>query len=290
MVVIPHNKIFRPLLLLSVVIPVLLLYSCLPEPLDVESIPVIKSKIVVSTQIIPDQSVLVLLTKTFGALEVIDDSNPQKLLDQIAVNDAIVVIEGPHSLDTLVFLDNGTYGGVFIPFVPGEEYHLYINSLALGEARATTQVKRKVAFSQIKAELFNNGYDDTLAEITYTFRDSLEDNWYMINVQEVELEDIVENLLNPRAFTLLVPDQDFNGESFGETFRVFPRDYSPGDTISVSLSNISEAYYRFMKLRIDNRFSFVEFISEPVNYPSNVEGGAGYFNLYIPDVRIFVLE
>jgi hypothetical protein len=45
-----------------------------------------------------------------------------------------------------------------------------------------------------------------------------------------------------------------------------------------------------MKLRIDNRFSLVEFVSEPVNYPSNVAGGKGYFNLYIPDVRFFVFE
>jgi hypothetical protein len=45
-----------------------------------------------------------------------------------------------------------------------------------------------------------------------------------------------------------------------------------------------------MKLRIDNRFSFVEFTSEPVNYPSDVAGGKGYFNVYVPDVRFFVFE
>jgi len=106
----------------------------------------------------------------------------------------------------------------------------------------------------------------------------------------VEREDFVENLLNPRAYTRLIADDDFNGTSFGERFRVFPRDYHPGDSVAVSLSNISEEYYEFMKLRIDNRFSLVEFVSEPVNYPSNVAGGKGYFNLYIPDVRFFVFE
>lgn len=30
--------------------------------------------------------------------------------------------------------------------------------------------------------------------------------------------------------------------------------------------------------------------SEAANYPSNVVGGRGYFNLYIPDVRFFILE
>jgi hypothetical protein len=96
--------------------------------------------------------------------------------------------------------------------------------------------------------------------------------------------------LNPGAYTILFDDLEFNGKSYGERFRVFPRDYQPGDTIAVSLSNISEEYYRFMQLRLDNRFSFVEFISEPVNYPSNVKGGRGYFNLYVPDVQFFVFE
>ena len=31
-------------------------------------------------------------------------------------------------------------------------------------------------------------------------------------------------------------------------------------------------------------------ISETVNYPSNVKGGKGFFNLYMPDVKLFVLE
>jgi hypothetical protein len=266
------------------------LQSCLPEALDVDAVPVIKPQIVVSTQIFPAQGVVVLLTKTFGALDANDDSDPLTLLSQIAVNDAVVTIDGPAGLHTLDFLATGTYGDTSITFAAGEEYHLHVSSEELGEVRATTRVKPMVAFSEIDAELFYNGFDDTLAQITYTFEDSVENNWYMINVQEVEREDVIENLLNPRAYTILIDDADFNGESYGEQVRVWPRDYKSGDTIAVSLSNISEEYFRFMQLRLDNRFSFVEFISEPVNYPSNVVGGRGYFNLYIPDARIFVFE
>lgn len=266
------------------------LSSCLPDPLEVTSIPKPEEQIVVSTQIIPDESLLVLLTKSFGALEASDNSDPQALLNLIAVNDAVVTIEGPASLDTLVFLGNGTYGGITIPFEAGGEYHLYVNSAELGEVYANTVVQSKIDFTDVDADLFYNGYGDTLAQITFTLDDRPEDNYYMINVQEVEREDIIENMLNPRAFTLLIEDDDFNGEAYGERFRVFPRDYEPGDTIAVSLSNISADYHAFMKLRIDNRFSLVEFVSEPVNYPSNVVGGKGYFNLYVPDVRFFVFD
>ena len=56
------------------------------------------------------------------------------------------------------------------------------------------------------------------------------------------------------------------------------------------VARLRDEYYDFIDLRIDNRFSFVEYLSEPVNYPSNVVGGKGFFNLYIPDVETFILE
>jgi len=268
----------------------LLLWRCVPEPLDVDGLPVVKPQIVISSQIIPDKSLLVLLTKTFGALEASDDSDPEELLKQIAVDDALVTLSGPDGTYELEFLDNGLYGGMPISFDEGEEYTLHVVSESLGDVSATTTVKPMISFDEIKADLVLNGYDDTLAQITYRISDAIEKNWYMVNVQEVERTDIVDNLINPRAFTRLFEDSEFNGETYQETFRVFPRDFIPGDTIAVSLSNISKEYYDFMRLRLDNRYTFVEYLSEPVNYPSNVKGGKGFFNLYVPDFRMFVLE
>jgi hypothetical protein len=268
----------------------LMFYACIPEPLDVKGVPNVKPQIVVSSQIIPDESLVVFLTRTFSALDADEDSDPEILLDQIAVSDALVIITGPSGSDTLQSLDNGVYGGVFIPFEDGEEYQLYVHSESLGTITATTTVKPQITFEDIEAGLHLNGFGDTLAQINYTLNDPPGTNWYMLNVQEVEREDLENNLLNPRAFTKLVEDKDFDGTDFSEVFRVFPRDYAPGDTIAVSLSNISDEYFAFMKLRQDNRFNFIEYLGEPVNYPSNVTGGKGFFNLYIPDVRTFVLQ
>jgi hypothetical protein len=276
--------LFSPVLCCS------LLSSCLPDPLEVNNVPKAEPQIVVSSQIIPDQSLVLLLTRTISALDASDDSDPQDLIDQVAVNDAIATVSGPGGTDTLLFFGNGVYGGISIPFAIGEVYTLKVTSESLGTVTASTEVKPQITFGEIQADLYYNGFDDTLAQITYSLVDPDEMNWYMLTVQEVEQEDAVENIINPRAHTKLLEDKGFNGKEFGEDFRVFPRDYKPGDTIAVSLANISEEYYRFMKLRIDNRFSFVEFLGEPVNYPTNVEGGRGFFNLYVPDVRFFVLE
>jgi hypothetical protein len=272
-------------------IPVLMVMaSCIPDPLEVDGLPAVKPQIVVSTQIIPDQTLVVLLTKTFSALDASEDSDPQEVLNQIAVTDATVTITGPTGANTLLSLGNGFYGGIAIAFVPGQEYSLDIKSESLGQVSATTIVKPQVTFDDISAELFYNGFNDTLAQITYRINDPAEKNWYMLNVQEFEQNELAENVLNPNAFMRMLDDAPFNGQAFTETFRVFPRDFAPGDTIAVFLSNVSEQYYDFLELRIDNRFSFIEYLSEPVNYPSNVKGGRGFFNLYLPDVRLFVLE
>lgn len=268
----------------------LALSACIPDPLAVEGIPVVKPEIVVSTQIVPDESLVVLLTKTFGALEASEESEPEDLLEQIAVSDAEVVIMGPRGSYTLLALGSGVYGGVDIPFEAGQEYSLHVKSESLGEVTATTIVKPQVLFDAIEAELEYTEFGDTLAQITYRLNDPSERNWYMLNVLEIEQDELLESILNPRDFIRLLEDSEFNGLSYRETFRVFPRDFAPDDTIAVYLSNIDQTYYDFIQLRVDNRFSFIQFLSEPVNYPSNVKGGKGFFNLYIPDIRFFIFD
>jgi hypothetical protein len=275
---------------LSLGIISLLFYSCLPDPLEVEGVPTIKPQIVVSSQILTDQSLVVLLTKSFGALDASDDSDPQALLNQIAINDALVTITGPQGTDTLNFIDTGVYGGLTNLLEGGKSYTLQVKSPTMGEVKASTLVKPQVRFDQIETGLFFNGFDDTLAQVTHQFQDLPGKNYYMLNVQRFRQQNLEEQLLNPRAFIRLLTDEAFDGNMYSETFRVFPTDFSEGDTVAVYLSNISEEYYRFIKLREDNRFSFVEFLGEPINYPSNVEGGKGFFNLYLPDIRVFRLS
>lgn len=284
------DRIVSNLRVYGVVVVFFVFSSCLPNSLDLENIPALKTEIVVASQIVPEEGLVVFLTRTFGALEASEDSDPEALLNQIAVNDAIVVLTGPGSTDTLEFIESGFYGGIPINFIEGEIYNLWVSSESLGDISASTMVQSKVVFDEVEAELYYNEYDDTLAYITYSLNDPKADNWYMINVQAIEQEAFSDNIINPDQYTYLFYDSIFNGDNYVDEFLVFSRDYQPGDTIAVSLANIGKRYYEFMKLRMDNRYNFIEFISEPVNYPTNVVGGRGFFNLYIPDVRTFIFE
>jgi hypothetical protein len=269
---------------------ILLNISCMPEPLEVKGIPEVKPEIVVATQMLPDQSLLVWLTRTFGALEASEYSEPEELLKRIAVNDATVTIKGPDGTDTLRLIENGVYQGLKIPFEDGQRYVLHVRSEQLGSVYASSTVQAAVRFETIEAEFFYDIDEEAPVIVKYAFQDPAEPNWYMLNVQKIGEEEIFRNRLNPKAFTLLLEDHEFNGQRYESLFDFTPPEYAEGDTIAISLSNISEPYYRFMEQRFDKRLDFLEFLSEPVNYPSNIEGGRGFFNLYVPDVRTFVFK
>jgi hypothetical protein len=277
----------------SGILCITLLVQCIPEPLPVGKIEQLKPKIVVSSQIIPDQSVVVLLTKSFGALDASDDSDPEELLNQIAINDALVIIEGMGVMDTLQFIDRGVYGSNTIDFVPEATYSLRVSSASMGKVIATTQVKTQATFESLSVKIYDTGFD-TLAQVQYALRDLPGRNYYMFNVQHVSAESPPEpdDFLNPNVFTYLVQDNPhLEGQLISDSFKVyFRRDFIPGDTVMVQMANIHQQYFDFLKLREENRFNFSDFLGEPINYPSNVKGGLGWFVLHIPDIRIVTVE
>ncbi|MGL4598052.1 MAG: DUF4249 family protein, partial [Bacteroidia bacterium] len=61
------------------------------------------------------------------------------------------------------------------------------------------------------------------------------------------------------------------------------------DTIAVTISNISKGYYEFLSA-FKRSGSFVNQLSgEPINYPTNVENGYGYFIAHYPSISFFEL-
>jgi Domain of unknown function (DUF4249) len=267
----------------------LLLLSCIPEPLPVDDIPKLETKIVVSSQIIPNAGLVVFVSKSIGALDAGDESDPENLVAQIAISDAVVTLQVDENLDTLENLGNGLYGNIILDWQNNVDYTLTINTTSLGSVSAVTRLPDFVAFNEVSATIFDNGFD-SLAQINYRLTDPIGENYYMINVQRFRSSQELTSLVNPRIFTKLFDDKAFDGEEKTETFNVLFQEFSEGDSIAVSMANISKAYYDFLKVRSDNRFSFVEFAGEPINYPTNVQGGYGFFNLHTPDVRVFILE
>lgn len=281
------NRINRSIFLL--VFTCAFLSGCMPEPLEVRNIPPPKLEMVVSTQILSDSTVVILLTKTVGALDASSDSDPFVLMDEIGVDDAVVTIEMKGVSYLLLPAFTGVYTTTEIPIAAGELCKLTVRSASLGELTAYTTIQAPVPFDTVAANVWYNGFADFFAEVKYQLTDPSAENFYLINVQSAKRSDRVNQLINPDAYTRLVEDAAFNGLPFRETFVTIPKQFNSGDSVAVSVSNIHQEYYDFLRLRVVNRFGFAEYFSEPINYPTNIIGGRGYFNLHIADTRIMVL-
>jgi hypothetical protein len=268
---------------------VLLCTSCIPDPLEVKEVPGVQPEIVVSSQIISDTLVVVGLTKTIGALDASSDSDPYQLKEDIAIKDATVTLTVNGKTYHLPHLQDGAYQGYYIPLAPGDKCDLKVVSPSMGEVTASTIVQAPVFFDTVRAEVMAAEDYMTYANVTYALQDPPSTNYYMLNVNNAKREVMMQNALNPQAYIKLVEDNNFNGNYFSEVVSSAPQRFDSGDSVAVSLTNISADYFEFLKLRISNRLGLVEYLSEPINYPTNVVGGKGYFNLHMPDVKIMVL-
>jgi hypothetical protein len=266
-----------------------ILIGCLPEPLPVGNVPQLEPRIVVSSQIVPGRGLVVFVTKSVGALDAGRESDREELINQVVISDAIVTLHQDDEVDTLIALGNGFYGDISEAWQEGVSYELHVKTDSLGEVSAISKVTERIPFSSASARIYYTGYD-SLLQVDYGLNDPEGRNYYMINIQRFSTTEDISSLLTPRIFTHLIEDNDFNGKYFQDEFKVFFQDFSKGDTVAVFLSNVNEDYYKFLKLRNDNRYNVADFASEPANYPTNVKGGYGFFNLHLPDVRIFVLE
>jgi hypothetical protein len=262
--------------------------GCIPDPLPVNNIEKPTAKIVVSSQMVPGVGLVVFVTKSVGALEAGGNSDPVALLQQIAIANASVSLTHQGNSQALQNLGNGLYGGLNATFLSGEEYTLKVIAGELGTVTAVTTVPQRVPFATVDVKPYRTGYD-SLLQIDYSLNDPPGKNFYMISVQKFSQKQDLQSVLNPRMFLHLTDDTGFEGKHFENYFRTLFRSYSKGDSVSVMLASVGEDYYNFLKLRND-RFRFSEFSSEPLNYPSNVQGGYGYFNLHVPDARVFVVE
>ncbi len=265
-----------------------LMTGCIPDPLPVSNIVKPETKVVVSSQIVPGIGLVVFATKSVGALEAGNNSDPEVLLQQIAITNATVSLSHKGATQSFQNLGNGLYGSPNASFSAGDEYTLKVTTTDLGTVNAATKVPQRVPFASVDVKPYRVGYD-SLLQVDYSLNDPPGKNFYMISVQKFSQKQDLQSIINPRLFLHLTDDTEFDGKLYQNSFRTLFRSFSKGDSVSVMLASVAEDYYKFLKLRND-RFRFSEFSSEPLNYPSNVQGGYGYFNLHVPDARIFVVE
>lgn len=278
---------------------ILFLFSCRPKEIDIDVSPP-EPKLVVSSQIIPYQTMLVSLTKSFSALAepTQNDTVTATFLEDVLVEDATVTVSYLGITDTLEMIAPGVYGSVTTLQEEYGTYTLNADDRKGMKITASSVLLPKVSFDTVYPILTKNS-SDTIVEIEYSFSDiPLVDNWYVVNYYSKISTDTSRinldiNYFFGRGNNLLVEfdllnDQTFSGEKYFSKKKLMI--VRPTDTIAVTLSNISEGYFKFLNAYKKSSNLFNQLTGEPIDFPSNVQNGYGYFNTHYPDVRTFDLN
>ncbi len=267
-------------------------------------------KMVVSTLFIPDSILIVTLSRSFSALSARDiEDLGDDLISSLLVDQARVTITLNGQVDTLQKITPGIFVGSIGDANPLDLFELNVyDSTTNSSIRSITQLKQQVRFDEVSLtrEAVNG---DTVASIHYQFSDPEEqENWYLIQAFELpELPDlsfsIDENgevvieadtsnqfFFVPKVtplFTDLISDltQESNVISSTKELPSFPK-----DTLIFVMINIDQGYYDFLQARKRSGGIFASFTREPVNHPTNVENGYGYFTMHLPHFKAYIRE
>jgi len=285
--------------LLSALVLAVLLTGCLPDPLDIEleQAPV---KLVISSQVVPDRAMFVTVSKSFGALqfsEEEEDSLSSDEIDQLLVRNALVTVSYNGITDTLIALPDdapGVYLSLNTPQFLNTTYTLNVydpetDQSVSSQAEMLAQVTLDTAYASRSTTGSGGLFEVDVTTVNYRFNDPPnEDNWYMVNFYANNTDSSSAfNNDNVPTVTEVLADATFENSSYAGEVEIF--DW-PQDTIFVAISNISEEYYDYLNVRQRTGNVLSQVLSEPIEHPSNVIGGYGYFLTHFPDVEVVAVN
>ncbi len=274
------------------------LVNCTPDPIDIDVQPA-EERLVIASQILPNSIMVIGLTRSFSPLDPDghEDTLQNDFLDRILVADAIVTVTHPSGTDTLYMLTPGIYASINVLLEDYGSYTVHAKDPLTGlEVTATTELLPPVAFDSIRPykQLVDG---DTTPFIHYELSDyGAAADYYVVcfyrksqDTSAFDINDYFNRGSNQLNRFDLITDQDFNQN--GKLIRNTQlADVSTIDTIAVTVSHITKGYYEFLTAYKRSSSLFNQLSGEPINYPTNVEGGYGYFNTHFPEVRIFELR
>jgi hypothetical protein len=277
-----------------------MLFGCVPKPIDID-VKAADPKLVLASQVIPNQIMIVSLTRSFSALEgqgiQDDDSLNNDFLDKILVENAFVTITYFGTVDTLFMISPGVYASINTLQYSYGTYTIYAKDPQTGEEiNATTQLIPQVQFDTIYPQVIKNP-GDTVIKVNYTFHDDPNaENYYVVNYirksnsnSPLDINQVFSQGSNGiiKEFELL-DDNSFTNSIYNVSKEL--EEATPHDSIAVMLSHISKGYFEYLNAFKKSGAIINQLTGEPINYPTNVNNGYGYFNAYYPTTRIFDLN
>jgi hypothetical protein len=271
--------------------------SCRPRPLQidiVQSPPVL----VVSSATADQHTVLVSAAYSINSLLSLDDTvNGADLPPGVLLENAVVTLASPGRLpDTLRHLAKGLYGNRDLELQAGTSYHLDIyrpDKGLVATAAATYFPAPEVDTIQVQV---TRTAGDTTVSLTVRLGSVAIDDYYFVSYHSSVRErkgsatpgamPATLASFSPRQLTLLSGEEMRNGC----ITRTIPLTCKGDDTLLVHTAKIDKAYYHYLTAYKRSGALISQLTGEPVNLPTNVIKGLGFFTLSVPARSVFYLK
>ncbi len=277
--------------------------SCLPESLPI-SVEPSESSIAVASLVGPEELILVSLTKSFSTLsaesisDITDDFTEALLIDS-----ALVTLTYAGITDTLEsFFDiTGLY---FTQIETFNEFQLLelevFDPSTLESASAQSILQPPVEVDSVII-IRRDTSETELSDLYFSFEDPpAQDNFYVMQIYQFTPPDTVnvDSTSGSGLFfgddNFLIYERIFTDRGVDEDGRIRRDDLmffnSPIDSALVVLTNIEEGYYNFLEARGRSGSFISSLANEPVNHPSNIRNGVGYFSAHQPRASLIVVR
>lgn len=274
------QKLFRILSFILIVLTSVIFFQCEKY---IEFDDEIKDpKIVLNSQINPDSSFKVNLTRS---LSVIDDG------ELSVIENALVEVYDQNNtfLEQLTYIGDGNYLGMQKPSV-GQSYSVSAQANNYENVSAITSVPPSVPIIAVDTFSFSDPSRGDLMSISIQFNDPSGDNYYVLEVLEGDTafgayyypmyftsDDIAldlgnDNYTSAATFT----DELFDGSS--KTLEIELQNVSMYvDYLEIRLTSASKDLYDYERTQEAYQFSNGDPFAQPVQVYSNIEGGFGIF-------------
>jgi hypothetical protein len=285
---------------LILVISTLLLFSCKPKPIEI-NVPQRAASITVSSACLDAHTVAVLATYSSTSLHQLLDTNKEngKLVipKSLLVDSALVTIHtAGGSTDTLSINSDGLYVKNGLSLQADKQYILTVIDHRKGmTAFATTTFQPAPVVSYLLPEKVNTG-KEVITRLKLGLTNVTANSHYFLsyNTMRNARENSILLPMNQRAINLFVPKQIelFTGEGAidGLLEKSVTLQVKSDDTLVMQIAQVDNAYYEYLKAYKRTGALINQLTGEPINLPSNVSGGLGYFSLYQPVRRLYNLN
>lgn len=286
----------------AVYLPAALLFaSCKPQPIDIK-VPQKQETITVSSVALNDHAVVVAAGYSVNSLVNLEDSldsveQRRNLPRALLIDSAIVTIaEAGQAPQNLIKIAPGMYGSNNMNFKEGTHYTLSVadhkkNIIVTSE----TVFMSKPDIGEIYPEKIINGNDTVVKLHVRLINVNATDNYFISYTSAREMVSKIrftaDNMADipafkPKDFELIKAGNAVNGVIEHE----FMLSVLPDDTLVLTIGKIDNGYCKFLDAYKRTGHIINQLTGEPINLPTNINNGFGYFSLYRQEKRLFDLK